>query len=66
MIQWPEVNAAFGQIAYLVTVLAQKLKCKFERPPINYRGQFSQIILTDQKDRLTTFPLYYDGIENKT
>ena len=42
-IKWEEVNAAIGQISYLICVLAHRFKFTFDKYYIHLRGSFSAI-----------------------
>lgn len=42
-IEWPEINAAYGQTALLLTVLSRKLDCTFSRYKVVPRGSFSTV-----------------------
>lgn len=42
-VEWPEVNAAWGQTAFLITVLAKQLGCTFSTYKIVPCGSFSTV-----------------------
>lgn len=42
-VDWPEINAAWGQTAFLLTVLARKLALQFTAYRIHPRGSFSTV-----------------------
>lgn len=58
-IAWEETNAALGQVAYLITVLAQRFKYKFTKHSLTVRACFSSIHLKGGQ-KTVEFPLYYD------
>lgn len=42
-IDWNEINAAWGQTAFLLTVLSRKLTCQFTTYKVHPRGSFSTV-----------------------
>lgn len=42
-VDWPEINAAWGQTAFLLTVLARKLALQFSAYRIHPKGSFSSV-----------------------
>lgn len=42
-VEWPEINAAWGQTALLLTVLARKLDCTFTKYAVHPRGSYSTV-----------------------
>ena len=57
-IKWDEVNCALGQMAYLLVVLAHRLKYKFNKYIINLKGGFSTINFKGDKNQ-QEFNLFY-------
>jgi beclin 1 len=56
-IKWDEVNCALGQMAYLLVVLAHRLKYKFLKYSINLKGGFSTINF--KGDKRQEFNIFY-------
>jgi beclin 1 len=56
-IKWEEVNAAIGQIAYLICVLAHRFKFTFDKYYIHLRGSFSAIHYQKDKEKIE-MPLF--------
>lgn len=58
-----EINAALGQVVYLLCVQAHHLGYVFDRYYLHAQGAFSKISL--QKDRHTKFELYLPSSEER-
>jgi beclin 1 len=56
-VDWPEINAALGQTATLLTIIANRVNYKFQRYQIIPMGSFSSI--TPTSDDNTTHELYF-------
>jgi hypothetical protein len=58
-VEWAEINAALGQMAFLLSTLASRLGFLFSRYRVIPMGSFSK--LAPAGDERTTFELYYDN-----
>lgn len=57
-VPWEEINAALGQTAYLMAVIAHRFGFKFPEHKISLCGALSKIMLK-YEDKPTKYPLYY-------
>lgn len=60
-VTWDEINAALGQIAYLLVVLAHRLGYSFEIHELHVKGAFSKISRKDKSKE--KFDLYRENGE---
>lgn len=61
-IGWDEINAALGQVVYLLCVLAHRMGYSFEKHSLHVNGAFSKISLQSQKNM--KYELYYVNNES--
>ena len=60
-VPWDEINAAIGQLVYLLCVLAHRLGFKFERYYLHVNGAYSKISLSNKPK--TKYELFYGQSE---
>lgn len=58
---WNEINAAIGQLVYLLCVLAHRMGFKFEKYYLHVNGAFSKISLTSKPK--VKYELFYGQSE---
>jgi beclin 1 len=58
-VDWSEINAALGQAALLLTVIAEKAGLRFTKHILLPQGSFAKLGKPD--DRRTLYQLYTDG-----
>lgn len=49
-VAWDEINAALGQVVYLLCVLAHRMGYSFEKHTLHVNGAFSKISSSQQKN----------------
>ena len=67
-VPWEEINAALGQSAYLMAVIAHRFGYKFKEYKINLCGALSTIQLRHEgnmKDKPKKYPLYYGVLDSQ-
>lgn len=62
---WDEINAAIGQLVYLLCVLAHRLGYKFEKFNLHVNGAFSKISLNSINNKDKKYDLFYGASEEK-
>jgi len=60
-VEWNEINAAFGQIAFLLTVISERFNMKFTGYTIVPCGSYSFIRTERQSGKTEELPLYGSG-----
>ena len=66
-VPWEEINAALGQAAYLMAVIAHRFGFKFNEYKINLCGALSTIQLRHEvnaKEKPKKYPLYYGVLDS--
>ena len=54
---WEEINAAMGQVVYLMVVLAHRLQYRFDKYYLHVDGSYSKISVGN--DKASKMELYY-------